>query len=259
MPIIEEVPDDDDIDNMHFDLGEFDANNPFSRNMPVEEDAPVRLRTLQPEQRPQRAPEIPRATPHSPTPATPPPLSSVMSSSANIGPDPRAKQSQVPPSRDIPEHMKKWSILYPIYFDAARSSGEGRRVSKSEAVKNPLATTISEACRYLGYQSAFEVTKTHPNDWANPGRVRVDYSGPKRELFSKISSYLKQNPTTEASARVNMYRQLATFDSPLAPAVPRGMKFGPILPGVSPAVSARKAIEDSMKMDQSDMAKMLGM
>lgn len=256
MPIIEEVPDEDDIDNMHFDLGEFDPSNPFSRNMPVEEDAPVRLRTLQPEQQPQRAPEVPRPTP---SPASPP-LSSVMSSSPNIGPDPRLKQqSSVPPSRDIPEHMKKWSVLYPIYFDAARSSGEGRRVPKSEAVPNPLATTISEACRSLGFQSAFEVTKTHPNDWANPGRVRVNYSGSKRDLFSKICAYMKQNPTTEASARVNMYRQLATFDSPRALAVPRGMHFGPILPGVSPALSAQKVIEDSMKMDQTDMAKMFGM
>ena len=72
-----------------------------------------------------------------------------------------------------PKRFKHWTCLYPIYFDATKSRAEGRRVSKSLAVHNPLAREICDAIFRLGLQMAFEAEKTHPNDWANPGRVRV--------------------------------------------------------------------------------------
>ena len=38
---------------------------------------------------------------------------------------------------------------------------------------NPLAREIVDACQGLGLDTVFEPGKTHPKDWANPGRVRV--------------------------------------------------------------------------------------
>ena len=46
-------------------------------------------------------------------------------------------------------------------------------MSKKYAVENPLAREIVDACNMQGFQTVFEPTKTHPKDWANPGRVRV--------------------------------------------------------------------------------------
>lgn len=46
-------------------------------------------------------------------------------------------------------------------------------MGREEAVRNPLAQTIAEAVRSKGWSSVFEPVRTHPGDWANPGRVRV--------------------------------------------------------------------------------------
>ena len=46
-------------------------------------------------------------------------------------------------------------------------------MSAEQAVKNPLAREIVDAVQLLGLKTVFEPGKTHPKDWANPGRVRV--------------------------------------------------------------------------------------
>lgn len=83
-----------------------------------------------------------------------------------------------PPNRPAattqdPDRFKKWQLLYPLYFDKNKTRAEGRRIDKEQAVENPLARSICDAVYALGLQLAFEAGKTHPRDWANPGRVRV--------------------------------------------------------------------------------------
>ncbi len=46
-------------------------------------------------------------------------------------------------------------------------------MSAEQAIKNPLAREIVDAVQLLGLKTVFEPGKTHPRDWANPGRVRV--------------------------------------------------------------------------------------
>ena len=48
------------------------------------------------------------------------------------------------------KQFDQFQIIYPCYFDINRSHKQGRRVSIDRAVENPLATTISDACRRLG-------------------------------------------------------------------------------------------------------------
>ena len=50
-------------------------------------------------------------------------------------------------------------------------------MAKSLAVTNPLATEIADAARTAGLDVRLEVERTHPRDWANPGRARVDLKG----------------------------------------------------------------------------------
>ena len=85
--------------------------------------------------------------------------------------------TQIPTTRGdavTRENTKSWQCLYPLYFDARRSRAEGRRVSSTLAVNNPLAREIADAVWNLGMQLAVEPEKTHPKDWSNPGRVRVN-------------------------------------------------------------------------------------
>lgn len=101
--------------------------------------------------------------------------------SATSSTRPGAITSQDPTQQYVtPQETAKFNnfqCLYPIYFDANRSRQEGRRVSKSLAVENPLAREIVGACTMLGLETLFEPTKIHPKDWANPGRAKIKLRG----------------------------------------------------------------------------------
>lgn len=246
--MIEEI-DDDDIDNKHYDLGEFDEVSPFSRDMP-DESAVAKLRPVsQTSQTHQgHASSSPRTSSQS------------VGASQSSGSSARRDQPLPSAQRDIPEHMKQWAVLYPLYFDKNRSLAEGRCVAAENAVENPLAVTIADAVTQLGFECAIELHKQHPKDWANPGRVRVKLptGRSKREVLIGISSFLKSHPSSEATARVSMYKQLALFDSIKPLAVPRGWKIGSVLPGLSPCLSAKQSLDEVMKNESGEMAKMMG-
>lgn len=74
-----------------------------------------------------------------------------------------------------PSKYKHYQTIYPIYIDASKARKNGqRRVSKAKAIRYPKAQEIAEVCgRFFGLSPVFEPEKTHPRDWANPGRVRV--------------------------------------------------------------------------------------
>ena len=76
-------------------------------------------------------------------------------------------------SSGAPPEYKQWQTLYPLYFDAARTRTEGRRVGAEHAVPNPLAREIMDAVQAQGLKTVFEPGKMHPKDWSNPGRVKV--------------------------------------------------------------------------------------
>ncbi|BFZ54973.1 signal recognition particle subunit [Savitreella phatthalungensis] len=114
--------------------------------------------------------------------------------------------------------FKRWTCLYPVYFDASRTTAHGRRVPRKYAVTSPLAKTIADACKVIGFSCVFEPAKTHPADWSNPGRVRIQWreerSGgvdavtpaklthheikTKKQLYLAIAAYLNANPSTQA-------------------------------------------------------------
>ncbi|KAH9943552.1 signal recognition particle SRP19 subunit [Amylocystis lapponica] len=71
---------------------------------------------------------------------------------------------------------KKWTCIYPIYIDAKRSSTRGeRRIARSKSIWWPLSKDIADATNRLGLGTLHEVNKSHPRDWENPGRVRVQW------------------------------------------------------------------------------------
>ncbi|GAA97431.1 uncharacterized protein L969DRAFT_17336 [Mixia osmundae IAM 14324] len=69
---------------------------------------------------------------------------------------------------------KRWTSLYPIYFDAARPrKGGQRRVPLNSAVWYPHATDVANAAHKLGLRCVLEPDRFHPREWENPGRVKV--------------------------------------------------------------------------------------
>ncbi|KAL3424129.1 signal recognition particle subunit SRP19 [Phlyctema vagabunda] len=160
---------------------------------------------------------------------------------------------------------KDFQCIYPVYFDASRSRQEGRRVGIELAVKNPVAREIANACARLGIESCFEMMKTHPKDWGNPGRVKVKLKGGmnkniknKHHLYILIAQHLQANPTTVAhSTQIRMPGlQVPDPKKPFPhPAVPKGWKIGDIVPYYSAAMSGG-GVSDNMFRDM--MAEMQG-
>lgn len=164
-------------------------------------------------------------------------------------------------------------MLYPVYFDATRSRAEGRRVSKSLAVKNPLAREIAAACATLRLSPVFEAHRVHPKDWANPGRVRVKLpsktssSSPnpyaadvknKHHLYILVAKHLQAHPTTENSDALRRVRVpglgVPNDDEPWPrPAVPRGWKMGELLPAYSAAMTGGGVSENAFKDMMQEM------
>ncbi|KAI0392451.1 signal recognition particle, SRP19 subunit [Xylariaceae sp. FL0594] len=177
-----------------------------------------------------------------------------------------------------PDDIKDYQMLYPIYFDASRSRAEGRRVPKSLAVANPLAREIANACASLRLAPVYEAHRTHPKDWANPGRVRVllksssssphtPYSSQaqniknKHHLYILVARYLAEHPTTESSPSLRtgiglgagtgmggdlLYSADASKPWP-RPAVPKGWKINDLLPAFSAAMTGGGVSENAFK------------
>jgi signal recognition particle subunit SRP19 len=163
------------------------------------------------------------------------------------------------------DKSKHYQCLYPIYFDKARTRAEGRRVGQELAVDSPLAREMADAAANLGLRTVFEPDKTHPKDWANPGRVRVllkqdgklmdDDVKNKHHLYILISQYLQANPTQKTTpfrlpiAGIPMPKEMPE------PAVPIGWKMSKILPLHSPALTGG-GVSDNFFQDM--MAEMQG-
>ncbi|GAA5831626.1 hypothetical protein JCM3766R1_004958 [Sporobolomyces carnicolor] len=128
------------------------------------------------------------------------------------------------------DEFKRWETIYPIYLDTKQPQQDGaRRVSKQVGLEWPFAEQIAKACRMMGFETVFEPSKTHPKDWANPGRVRVQLK--------------KADGTPTVSSVPNKRVLLRRICDSLRPHQPKALapsKLPPIeqrLPPNSPAVS----------------------
>ncbi|MCX6675878.1 MAG: signal recognition particle protein Srp19 [Methanothrix sp.] len=85
-------------------------------------------------------------------------------------------------------------VIWPIYFDAGRTRGEGRMVSLQDAIKEPtLDITITAAIK-SGFKPEIEREKKHPKVWHETeasGRILVPKNGPKSAILRQIARSLK--------------------------------------------------------------------
>ncbi|UZJ51830.1 hypothetical protein CBS101457_001150 [Exobasidium rhododendri] len=92
---------------------------------------------------------------------------------------------------ELSAEAKKWVTIYPIYFDAKRKYMKGcRRVAYDRSCLWPKSDDIQAAVQRLDLKYAHEPRKTHPQDWENPGRVKVQLfdeggAAKKKQIESK--------------------------------------------------------------------------
>lgn len=96
-----------------------------------------------------------------------------------------------------------WTCIYPIYLDAKRPYGTGqRRVERAKSLWWPLSKDIADAANRLGLGTLHEVTKSHPRDWENPGRVRVQWKKDGRLVNPMIKSSMLLLHYSRSDARL---------------------------------------------------------
>ena len=129
---------------------------------------------------------------------------------------------------------------------------------------------------------AFEPDKTHPKDWANPGRVRVEFfSSPtstpaskdgsaehsplhplykcKAHLFLALGKYLQQYPTQEADVlRLKIPGLPVPEGGYKRPEVPRGWRVGELVPLHSNAVSGGGVSDNFFKEAMEELQRAQG-
>mmetsp|Transcript_16002 Transcript_16002/g.23408 ORF Transcript_16002/g.23408 Transcript_16002/m.23408 type:complete len:233 (+) Transcript_16002:85-783(+) len=71
-----------------------------------------------------------------------------------------------------------FACIWPTYIDADKTTKEGRRIAKADAVVNPSVQDVSEVLESLGVRHVVQPYKGYPRDvesrWDNPGRVLYD-------------------------------------------------------------------------------------
>lgn len=83
--------------------------------------------------------------------------------------------------------------VWPVYFDAGLSRGEGRRVPRSMAVREPKAEDIEKAAGRLGLNPVLEPAARHSKrPWRPSGVVLVDKKGPKTRIIRDIAEELRR-------------------------------------------------------------------
>jgi len=83
-------------------------------------------------------------------------------------------------------------VLYPAYFDLARSREGGRRVAKRWAVEAPTVDEIAAAAKALGLEPQIEPGKAFPSTpWRKEGRVLVRADFYKTSVIRKIAERMK--------------------------------------------------------------------
>jgi len=83
--------------------------------------------------------------------------------------------------------------LWPAYFDASLSRGQGRRVPKEKAVRDPTAEAVEKAAQRLGLNPTVEPgTAYSKQPWRRTGLIQVDRKGKKTEIITKVAQELRK-------------------------------------------------------------------
>ncbi len=86
-------------------------------------------------------------------------------------------------------------VIWPIYFDIARSRRDGRMVPLQYAIHDPTLDAVISAATKSGLKPEIEREKRHPKIWhqsETAGRILVPKNGPKSDVLKRMASFLKE-------------------------------------------------------------------
>ncbi|MEM2098717.1 MAG: signal recognition particle subunit SRP19/SEC65 family protein [Candidatus Bathyarchaeia archaeon] len=83
------------------------------------------------------------------------------------------------------------TVIWPAYFDAARTRKEGRRVPKNLAVFSPKIMEIAAAATKVGLKTEVKAEVAYPKTpWSKTGMLLTEKKWSKEVMIKKIASQL---------------------------------------------------------------------
>ncbi len=95
---------------------------------------------------------------------------------------------------DLSMPEKDKLVIWPIYFDIARTRSEGRMVSRQDAVNEPNLDMLITASLKSGFKPEIEREKKHPKTWhleEASGRILLAKKGSKSAVLKRIAGNMK--------------------------------------------------------------------
>ena len=82
-------------------------------------------------------------------------------------------------------------IIWPAYFDQARTRSEGRRVAKSLAVLSPKILEVQEAAQKMRLDLEVVADKGYSKTpWSKTGMLLIEKKGSKEQIINRIAKQL---------------------------------------------------------------------
>jgi len=82
-------------------------------------------------------------------------------------------------------------IIWPAYFDQAKTRKNGRRVTKNLTVQSPKILEIQEAAQKIGLEFEVLADKGYPKmPWAKTGMLLVEKKLSKEHVINRIAKQL---------------------------------------------------------------------
>lgn len=81
--------------------------------------------------------------------------------------------------------------IWPAYFNTDYSRGQGRRVSRNIAIRDPKADAILKASEKLGLNPILKSGAYSKHPWRITGLVLVDKKGSKTKILRDIATQLR--------------------------------------------------------------------
>lgn len=82
-------------------------------------------------------------------------------------------------------------ILWPAYFDATKTRGEGRKIPKNLAVPSPKIAELKEAAEKLGLEHELVFDVCYPKTpWLKTGMLLVVKKESKTQILKKVAKQL---------------------------------------------------------------------
>ena len=92
------------------------------------------------------------------------------------------------------------AIIWPTYFDAAKTRKDGRRVPKSLAVQSPKIDEIKLAADRIGLRNEIRTEAHFPKSpWTKSGMLLVEKKEAKEKIIQKIAKQLIRIKNVQAN------------------------------------------------------------